>query len=74
MAYTVPRTGNYMYIIKPSDVVIPAGEEIVEKLELKKLQQGVGGLIEVVPRFNIFDGRSCVAFCNEEGKIYHQII
>jgi hypothetical protein len=65
----VPRIGNYIYIIKPTDTSIPKGEPIIGKLELKRLQRAVGGLIEIVPRFNSFDGRTCVAFCNEEGKM-----
>lgn len=43
------------------------------KPDLKFLQDGVGGYIEIVPNFDTFliEGREfpCVAFCNEEGKL-----
>lgn len=37
--------------------------------ELKVLQEGVGGWIEMVPGFEKFEGVSAVVFCNEEGKL-----
>lgn len=30
-----------------------------------------GGLIQLVPYFSRYDGKDCVAFCNEEGKLNH---
>lgn len=36
---------------------------------LEVLQAAVEGHIEVVPLFNTFRGASCVAFCNEDGKL-----
>lgn len=38
-------------------------------LPLDTLQNAVGGFIEVVPHFDSFEGKRCVAFCNEEGKL-----
>ena len=37
--------------------------------ELKQLQDGVAGSIEVIPDFKYYEGENCVAFCNEEGKL-----
>jgi hypothetical protein len=37
--------------------------------ELEQLQGNVGGFIELIPAFNAFEGKPCVAFCNEEGKL-----
>lgn len=36
---------------------------------LDRLQGLLGGYIETVPYFNRYEGRPCVAFCNEEGKL-----
>lgn len=38
-------------------------------LPLEKLQQMVGGYIEVVPYFTSYEGERCIAFCDEEGKL-----
>jgi hypothetical protein len=46
--------------------------EIVEfegEPALGKLQEAVGGFIEVIPLFTMYKGRACVALCDEEGKI-----
>lgn len=38
--------------------------------DLQQLQNGIGGgLIELIPYFSRYDGRDCVAFVDEEGKI-----
>lgn len=43
--------------------------ELTAPPELEDLQARVGGgYIEVVPRFNVFEGKRCVALCNEDGK------
>lgn len=34
-----------------------------------ELQQLVGGYIQIVPRFNIFNGELCVAYCDEEAAM-----
>lgn len=36
---------------------------------LEILQKSVGGWLETVPYFAKYEGKPCVAFCNEEGKI-----
>ncbi len=36
---------------------------------LEQMQGAVGGFIELVPQFNKFEGQSCIAFCNENGKL-----
>jgi hypothetical protein len=37
---------------------------------LADLQAGIGGgYIETVPFFNNYEGKPCVAFCDEEGKM-----
>lgn len=36
---------------------------------LDKLQAAVGGYIETVPYFTTWEGQTCAAFCNEEGKL-----
>jgi hypothetical protein len=64
----VPPTGNYMYIIKPTDTTYSEGKVLVSQPTLDMLVFGVEGHIEIVPRFTKFGGRSCVAFCNEDGK------
>jgi hypothetical protein len=43
--------------------------ELTEKVPLKMLQEAVGGYIEAVPAFTHYRGRTCVAFCNENGKL-----
>lgn len=37
--------------------------------DLALLQKWVGGYVEVVPRFQKFENKRCVAFCNETGKL-----
>lgn len=36
---------------------------------LDQMQSAVGGYIETVPYFERFEGKPCVAFCDEEGKL-----
>jgi hypothetical protein len=36
---------------------------------LKALQKAVGGLIEIMPGVIKYNGKPCVAFCNENGKL-----
>lgn len=37
---------------------------------LQELRKAIGGgFIEIIPNFNSYSGRPCVAFCDEEGKI-----
>jgi hypothetical protein len=65
----VPPTGSYMYIIKPTDTTYAEGRVLIAQPTLDMLVYGVEGHIEIVPRFNKFGGRPCIAFCNEEGKM-----
>jgi hypothetical protein len=64
----VPPTGNYMYIITPKDTTYAEGKVLIVQPTVDMLMFGVGGYFEVVPRFTKFGGRSCVAFCNTDGK------
>jgi hypothetical protein len=68
----VPATGNYMYIIKPTDTTYSEGRVLTSLPTLDMLTYGVEGHIEIVPRFNKLGGRSCIAFCNEEGKMQNK--
>lgn len=36
----------------------------------EEIQGAVLGYLETVPYFTQFEGASCVAFCNEEGKLH----
>jgi hypothetical protein len=63
-----PDKGNFMYIIKPVDAFLPKPIELKKQPTLHQLRSGVEGNIELVPYFNSLYTRSCVAFCNEDGK------
>lgn len=39
------------------------------KTQYEALRKAVGGYIETLPYFNKFEGKRCVAYCNEEGKL-----
>jgi hypothetical protein len=39
-------------------------------LELDWVQQAVGGFIQLVPGFTHYMNHPCIAYCNEEGKLY----
>lgn len=39
------------------------------EIPLEDLNEAVGGYIESVPFFTTYEGRECVVFCNEHGKI-----
>lgn len=43
--------------------------EIIAAPSLNTLQQAVGGYIEAISYFNLFEGQRCAAFCNENGKL-----
>jgi hypothetical protein len=53
--------------------ITPSGNVTTLELDrlptLEEMQRAVGGYIETVPYFDRFDGKPCVAFCNEEGKL-----
>lgn len=38
---------------------------------IQVLHEAVGGYIEAVPYFDTWKGKRCVAFCNEQGKLYN---
>jgi hypothetical protein len=40
-----------------------------ETVTLEDVQKGVGGYIEGVPYFDVYEGEQCQAWCDEEGKI-----
>ena len=67
LTYKLPSTGNYMIVIKPDHSIVST--KLLGIPELDQLRDGVGGLIEIVPRFTKFVKRDCVAFCDEEGKM-----
>jgi hypothetical protein len=46
-----------------------SSKELAAPVALEDLQGGVGGDIELVPYFTKYEGRRCVAFCHEEGKL-----
>jgi hypothetical protein len=59
---------NYMVVIRPGAFNVHV-EELESVPKLEKLKWGLnGGLLEIVPFFNKFMGRTCIAFCDEEGK------
>lgn len=43
--------------------------ELTSPPGLEMLKKAVGGWIECIPYFEKFEGKPCVAFCNEEGKL-----
>ena len=43
-------------------------DQILEKKDsLEILQKRVGGYIEIIPLFNKYNGKNCIAYCNEYG-------
>lgn len=54
-------------------VIKTTGE--IEKTEfdhvqsLDDLTKAVGGYIELIPYFEKYEGKPCIAYCNEEGKL-----
>ena len=63
----VPNKGNFIYIIKPTDADVVEGKVLLQIPSLDMLQFGVEGDIAMIPYFNSFGGRPCVAFCNADG-------
>jgi hypothetical protein len=58
---------NTLYTLLPSGKVEATPLERLPTLE--EMQRAVGGYIETVPYLDQYDGKPCVAFCNEEGKL-----
>lgn len=53
-------------------VIHPNGDYDVSEmseLTLTTAQALCGGLVQIIPLFNKFEGRPCVAMCDEEGKL-----
>lgn len=61
-----PPMAQFMVVITPQNIM--EFEALHKAPDLDKLRQAVLGDIEIVPLFDSFDGRPCVAFCNEDGK------
>jgi len=57
-----------MIILKADGTRVEEEHSLCPKINA--LQAGVGGNIETVPYFNKFEGKPCVAYCNEEGKLW----
>lgn len=57
----------YLYTITPDGKTTKTESESVPQYET--ISEAVGGYIETVPHFDKYEGRPCVAFCNEEGKL-----
>ncbi len=60
---------KYLISISPDGRVRKEGIEKAPNFKI--LNKIVGGPIELIPYFTKYDGHSCVAFCNEEGKLPH---
>jgi len=58
---------NRMIIVTAIGVLIETEHD--GPLDLKTLQDKVGGHIETVPYLTEYDGERCVAYCNEYGKV-----
>lgn len=60
---------KYLISIHPDGRI--SKKEITEAPHYTDLNKIVGGPIELIPYFSKYDNSSCVAFCNEEGKLPH---
>ena len=54
-------------ILRPSGEITQ--QDYASEVPLKDLNDAVGGYLETIPYFNTFDGKFCIAFCNEHSKI-----
>jgi Domain of unknown function (DUF3846) len=67
--HTTPSADKYLISIHPDGRI---RKEAIDKApDHTVLNKIVGGYIELIPYFTKYDGSSCVAFCNEEGKLPH---
>jgi hypothetical protein len=57
---------NYLITVHPDGKI--EEEELIKVPNLGQLQRIVGGYIELIPYFSTYEGRTCIAFCNENGK------
>jgi hypothetical protein len=68
-ANKMAKEKNYIWIIDPDKKSI-TGEILITVPNYPKLKAALNdGMLEIVPYFNKFYGRDCVAFCDEEGKM-----
>ena len=68
----VATADKYLISVYPDGRV--RKEAITQAPELGLLNAIVGGPIELVPFFTSYGGNSCVAFCNEHGKLPPKIL
>jgi hypothetical protein len=59
---------------EPSTIIVvkPDGThkiEEIDKLSLERAQELVGGYVQVIPNFRIYDKMPCVVLADEEGKM-----
>jgi len=54
-------------IIQPDGTI--SQKDIDSIPDVSEFQAAVGGYIETVPYFEKYNGKRCVAFCHEEGKL-----
>lgn len=57
-----------MYVIKV-DGTVEEYDDKNDPVNLEAVQKAVGGYIEAVPYFNMYEGEPCQAWCDEEGKL-----
>lgn len=58
-------------IVIPADMAEPVTTRDADRQpSIERLHAWVGGFIELVPHWEHHNGRPCVAFCNEEGKLH----
>jgi hypothetical protein len=62
----VADTVKYLISVHPDGRVRKQGISNPPKLEV--LNKIVGGYIELIPYFTIYDKTPCIAYCNEYGK------
>ena len=58
---------GYATIIKADGTT--SRTEYDKPIPLKDLQKAVGGYIQIVPMFEKYKSKACIAFINEEGKL-----
>jgi hypothetical protein len=58
---------KYLITVPPNGKITT--QEITKVPNLEQLQKAVGGYIELIPYFSKYEGKKCIALCNENGKI-----
>lgn len=60
------RVGNKrVTVIRPTSIEVGVQQDP----SLHQLQEWVGGDIEMIPSFKRYEGKPCIAYFNEEGKL-----